>query len=1076
MKRLASGSNLVSFVLGLVLAAPLLGLSASAAPPGDDRPRRPEPDDPQRVVAVLRDQVEWWAREPQPVALAGEFAIDLETLESPEAAVEWRLVVTTLDRELVTAWTGTTPFRDGHGIALVNFDGRDAGGHPLPAGTYVYRFEAEGYTGSGGFLRVRASDELPAPEVPDTAGHVFTPLSPAIPWNFYYGSHHNHTTYSDGGIPVATCTGAVESAHAGADPAAAYTYAKNTAGLDFLSLLDHNHIFDTACGTGCTNDQIRARYQAGRTAAANASTSSFVGIYGQEWGVISGGGHVALYEYTKLFGWDAFSDVITTKSDYPNLWNVIANAAYQGPYGSMAGFCHPDASDFGTFAQNANGLANVRALAVISGPATSKLETYADAGTRYSGPKASGDRYQYVLQRGWKVGPEAHGDSHCLNYGTSTRNRTVLLATSLSKASVMDAMLNRRFYTTSDKNAQMFFGTADLTKVMGQTFTVATATLDLLAWIADPDGSAVSTVTLYTGNPAAGSGSPTSAAMTNAGGGSYTASVTVPATGSAYYYVYATLANGGELFSAPIWVSRGSCSDTTAPTASIAAPTATSVSGTVTVSAAGSDNVGVTGMTLAIDGATVATSTSGSVSYSWNTTGLVAGSSHTITAAATDACGNASATASRAVTIAGAATYSISGSAGTSGATVTAGSVSPTSDASNAFTLAGLAAGTYTVTPSKTGCTFSPASQSVTIASTNVTGVAFTASCPTGDVALTSGVPQTGQSVAASAWKYYSIAVPSGATSLVVATTAATGDVDLYTQSGSKPTSSSYACRPYSSSGNETCTHSSPAAGTWWVGVYGYAAATFTVTATVTTGTATYSISGNAGTASGTVTAGTASATSDASGNYTIAGLAAGTYTVTPSKSGCTFSPSSQSVTISSSNVTGKSFTATCGSAPVTLFSDGFESGGWSFADVSGTTGYWTLGASGTHPSVSPHGGTKLAVFNSYTAASGVQKRMYRAAGIAVASTYTAVTLKFWMYHDTAYSSSGDKVQAQVSTNGTTWTSVGSAVSRYSATAGWTQATIDLSAYKGQTVYLAFVGISAYGNDCHLDDVTVTAQ
>ncbi len=999
MKRFKSGSTLVFCGLGVAFIAVLLAGSASAARPDSERPRR-EPDDPQRVVGVLRDQVEWWAREPQPVALAGEFSIDVETVEDPEPGIDWRLVLTTLDREVVTSWTGYTEFRNGHGIALVNFEGRDANLHPLPAGTYVYRFEAESYEGSGGFLKVWASDEVPEPHVPDSAGHVFTPLSPTIPWNFYFGSHHNHSTYSDGGIPVATCTGGIESAHAGADPAAAYTYARNTGGLDFLSLLDHNHIFDTACGTGCTTAQIRARYQAGLTAAANASDSTFVGIFGQEWGVISNGGHVALYEYTKLFGWDAFSDVITTKSDYPALWNTLANAAYQGPNGSMAGFCHPGSSDFGSFAQNANGLANVRAIAVISGPAFSKLETFADEGSRYAGPKAGTDRYQYVLQRGWKVGPEAHGDNHCFNFGSSTRNRTVLLATSLGKASVMDAMLNRRFYTSSDKNAQMFFGTADLTRVMGQTFTSTSATLDLLAWISDPDGSAVSTVTLYAGNPAAGTGSPTSAAMTNAGGGSYTATVTVPASGSAYYYVYATLANGGELFSSPVWVSRGSCSDTTLPTASVTAPAAGTVTGTVAVTASGSDNVGVTGMTLAIDGATVTTSTSGSVSYSWNTTGLVAGSSHTITATATDTCGNVSATASRSVTLAGAS----------------------------------------------------------------------------GDIVLTSGVPVTGQSVAKSAWKYYSIVVPSGATNLTLATTSATGDVDIYTQSGAKPTSSSYACRPYGSTGNESCSATNPAAGTWWLGVYGYAAATYTVTGTYTLGGTTYSLSGSAGTASATVTAGMKSATSDASNNYTITGLAAGTYTVTPAKSGCTFSPASASVTITTANVTGKNFTATCGGGAVILFTDGFESAGWSFANVSGTTGYWTLAASGTHPTASPHGGSRLAAFNSYTAASGVQKRMYRATGFAVASGYATVSLKFWMYHDTAYSTNADKVQAQVSTNGTTWTNVGTAISRYSTTAGWTQATIDLSAYKGQTVHLAFVGISAYGNDIYLDDVTVTGQ
>ena len=1077
MKSSRSATGLVSCALALAFLFAALAVPAAALPPNDDRPLRTEPDDPQRVVGVLRGQVEWWAREPHPVALAGEFTVDVETLGgAAEPAVDWRLVVTTLDREPVTEWRGTTELPDGRGVALVNFDGRDAEGHPLPAGTYVYRYEAEGFEGSGGFLKVWASDDVPAPDVPDEAGHDFAPLSPAIPWSFYFGSHHNHTTYSDGGIAVASCTGGIESAHAGADPAAAYAYARDTAGLHFLSVLDHNHIFDTACGTGCTTAQIRARYQAGLTQAASASSSSFVGIFGQEWGVISNGGHVALYEYTKLFGWDAFSDVITTKSDYPALWNTISNAAYQGPYGSMAGFCHPGSGDFGSFAQNANGIAHVRAIAVISGPAFSKLVTYADEGSRYAGPKAGTDRYQYVLQRGWKVGPEAHGDNHCWNFGTSTRNRTVVLATSLSKANVMDAMLNRRYYTSSDKNAQMFFGTADLTKVMGQTFTSSTASLDLLAWIADPDGSAVSTVTLYTGNPAAGTGSPTSAAMTNAGGGSYTATVPVPATGSAYYYVYATLANGGELFSAPIWVSRGSCSDTTAPTAAITAPTASTVTGTVTVTATGSDAVGVTGMTLTIDGATVATSTSGSVSYSWSTSGLAAGSSHTIAATARDACGNVSAAAAKSVTIGGTTTYSISGSAGTAGATVSTGSVSATSDASGSYTLAGLSAGTYTVTPSKSGCTFTPASASVTITSASVTGKNFTASCPTGDTVLTSGVPLTGQSVAKSAWKYYSIVVPSGATNLTLATTSATGDVDVYTQTGAKPTSSSYVCRPYSSSGNETCSATNPAAGTWWLGVYGYAAATYTVTGTYTLGGTTYSISGSAGTSGATVAAGTKSATSDASGAYTISGLAAGTYTVTPTKSGCTFSPASLSVTLSTANVTGKSFTATCGGTAATLFTDGFESGGWSFANVSGTTGYWTLAASGTHPSVSPHGGSKLAVFNSYTAAAGVQKRMYRATGFAVASSYGTVTLKYWMYHDTAYSSSADKVQVQVSTNGTTWTNVGSAISRYRSAAGWAQETVDLTAYKGQTVQVAFLGISAYGNDVHVDDVTVTAQ
>jgi Bacterial pre-peptidase C-terminal domain len=417
-------------------------------------------------------------------------------------------------------------------------------------------------------------------------------------------------------------------------------------------------------------------------------------------------------------------------------------------------------------------------------------------------------------------------------------------------------------------------------------------------------------------------------------------------------------------------------------------------------------------------------------------------------------------------------TFSISGNAGTSGATVTAGASSTTSDASSNYSMTGFAAGTYTVTPSKSGCTFSPASSSVTISSANVTAN-FTATCGTGDTQLTSGVALSGQSVAQAAWKYYYITVPSGATNVTFATTAATGDVDIFTQSNAKPTSTSYICRPYTSSGNETCSATNPVAGTWWVGVNGYAAGSFTITGTVTTPAATYSISGSAGTPGATLTAGSASATSDASNNYSIGGLVNGTYSVTPTKSGCTFSPASASVTVSGANVTGTNFTASC-STTTTLFSNGFDSmTGWATAQVAGTAGTWTIVTSGTLPTTAPHGGTAMAKFNSYDATAGNNTRIYQTAGFAIPGTATTATLKFWMYHDTGYSTSADRVQLQ-NLVGATWTNVGTAVNRYDGSTGWKQHTIDLSAYKGTTVTLGFLGISQYGNNTFIDDVTVT--
>ncbi len=274
----------------------------------------------------------------------------------------------------------------------------------------------------------------------------------------------------------------------------------------------------------------------------------------------------------------------------------------------------------------------------------------------------------------------------------------------------------------------------------------------------------------------------------------------------------------------------------------------------------------------------------------------------------------------------GTTTYSISGTVTNGGgATVAltgAATANTTADASGNYGFSGLANGSYTVTPSKTGCTFSPTSIAVSISGADQTGKNFTATCPTGDVALTSGIGYN-DSVLKSAWKYYTIAVPSGATNLEIKTTNASGDVDLYTQVNAKPTSSSYVCRPYSSSGNETCTQANPTTGTWYAGVYGYAAGSYTITATVTTATATYSISGTitngAGATVNLTGTAAATATADASGNYSFAGLSNGSYTVTPSKSGCTFSPTSIAVSISGANQTGKNFTATCGSSDTQL-------------------------------------------------------------------------------------------------------------------------------------------------------------
>ncbi|QRK09717.1 M4 family metallopeptidase [Archangium violaceum] len=93
-------------------------------------------------------------------------------------------------------------------------------------------------------------------------------------------------------------------------------------------------------------------------------------------------------------------------------------------------------------------------------------------------------------------------------------------------------------------------------------------------------------------------------------------------------------------------------------------------------------------------------------------------------------------------------------------------------------------------------------------------------------VALTNGTAVTGISVASGAWSCtYTLAVPAGSSNLKFDLSGGSGDGDMYVKFGAEPTSSSYDCRPYKSGNTESCSFATPSAGTWYVKIYGYSAA-----------------------------------------------------------------------------------------------------------------------------------------------------------------------------------------------------------------------------------------------------------
>ena len=236
------------------------------------------------------------------------------------------------------------------------------------------------------------------------------------------------------------------------------------------------------------------------------------------------------------------------------------------------------------------------------------------------------------------------------------------------------------------------------------------------------------------------------------------------------------------------------------------------------------------------------------------------------------------------------------GLSGTSTATVTA-------DSAGNYSFSGLANGTYSVSPTQSGVTFAPTSQSVTINGASAAGVNFsgqTSPPPTWSISGTISPSTIGAGV--------TVGLSGTSTAIVTADSAgnysfsglANGTYSVTpTQSGVTfaPTSQSVTINGASAAGVNFSGQTSPPP-------------TWSISGTISPSTIGAGVTvGLSGTSTATVTANSA-------GNYSFSGLANGTYSVTPTQSGVTFAPTSQSVTISGANAAGVNFTGQSSSGP----------------------------------------------------------------------------------------------------------------------------------------------------------------
>jgi PKD repeat protein len=420
-----------------------------------------------------------------------------------------------------------------------------------------------------------------------------TAVTKAQTFNYYFGNIHSQSSYSDGNQDSATSLMRT--------PLQDFNYANQSQHIDFYGISDHNHY-----QAGMLSPTY---FHKGMVDAEIATVDgSFVALYGQEWGVISGGGHAIVYGYDSLMGWDFGDyDVYVAKSDYANLWKKVN--AKKGAFAYLAHPANTDYNNLFTAAYDASADSAIFGMAARSGGAFS-------TNTTYSNPATSSyiTRYNDALKLGYHLGVGLDHDSHNSVFGRQTAGRLVVIAPTLSRVAILDAFTRMHFYSSDDWNAQVNFNINS--QPMGSIYS-HTGSPTIAATITDPDGEATSSIAIYYGIPGSGSAATVLNAVSSSNTLSYTHTITNNAT--YYYYLKITQADGDIIWTSPIWYTRNDAVSSAPTSDFIGSPTTVCAGQSVTYYDMSANNP--TSWLWTFPGGTPASSTSQNPTVTYNTAG-----------------------------------------------------------------------------------------------------------------------------------------------------------------------------------------------------------------------------------------------------------------------------------------------------------------------------------------------------------------------------------------------------------------------------------------------------------------------
>lgn len=301
----------------------------------------------------------------------------------------------------------------------------------------------------------------------------------------YLGCFHGHSNYSDGDNP----------------PRDVFTWARDRGSFDFYILSDHAELLSNSEWSTISNlaDEFNR-------------DGTFVAI--------------RAFEYSNPL--NGHANVFNTSGR--KAWFLSSNSSFYDWVDSNNGigqFNHP--GDNGTFS-------NYAYVAKVSD--NFKLMETANGGDKNSGGKFHG-HYNAALAKGWKLAPTANLDNHSLS---DSGIRTGILATSLTRAGVLEAMQARRVYSSDDEYIEVRFSLGD--HWMGETVSAAAGTHTFKLDVTSDE--VIAKLELIVKGVSVASAQPgTNSAV-------WTPSIQV--TADTYAYAKVTEADGNVALSAPIWI------------------------------------------------------------------------------------------------------------------------------------------------------------------------------------------------------------------------------------------------------------------------------------------------------------------------------------------------------------------------------------------------------------------------------------------------------------------------------------------------------------------------------------------